>query len=167
MFYAFLKSKSPKHCSKNQILWKTAKMAKFHDFRAIFNTKYLTETWLTALFDPMSAGVSMVSRVGAKDVYKTLQRTLTYLRENILEPLSIIQSPKVYGWLQSQHPTQFLKDFPYKMAPTSRLKGGSTSKKVKIFKILIFAFSWLEAWVLIIFAWKKQFWKFQRCCMRF
>ena len=45
----------------------------------------------------------MVSRVDAQGVYKTFQRTLTYLRENILEPLSIIQSPKVYGWLQSDH----------------------------------------------------------------
>ena len=45
----------------------------------------------------------MITRVGAQDVYITLQRTLTYLRENILEPLSIIQSPKVYGWLQSDH----------------------------------------------------------------
>ena len=74
-------------------------MDKFHVFRAIFNTKYLTETWLTALFDPKSAGVSMVSRIGAWDVYKTLQRTLTYLGENILEPLSILKSPKVYGRL--------------------------------------------------------------------
>ena len=109
-------------------------MTKFHDFRAIFNTKCLTETWLTALFDPKNAGVSMVSRIDAWDVYKTLQRILTYLRENILEPLSILKSPKVYGWLQSQHPTQFLKDFPYKMAPTSRPKVGSTSKKNENFQ---------------------------------
>ena len=78
-------------------------MAKFHAFKEIFNTKYLTETWLTALFDPKSAGVSMVSRIGAWDVYKTLQRTLTYLREHILETLSIIKSSKVYGWPQSDH----------------------------------------------------------------
>ena len=69
----------------------------------------------------------MVTRVDAYDVYQTLQRTLTYPGENILEPISIIQSPKVYGWPQSQHSTEFLKDFPYNMAPTSRPKGGSTS----------------------------------------
>ena len=104
-------------------------MAKFHAFRAIINTKCLTETWLATLLDPMSAEVSMVTRVDAYDVYQTLQRTLTYHRENILEPLSIIHSPKVCGWPQSQHSTEFLKDFPYNMAPTSRPKGGSTSKK--------------------------------------
>ena len=50
---------------------------------------------------------------------------------------------------------------------SSTTKGDLYSKKVKICKILVFAFSWLEAWVLIIFAWKKQFWKFQMCFMRF
>ena len=55
---------------------------------------------------------------------------------NILEPLSIIQSPKVYGWPKSHHFTEFLKDFPYNMAPTSKPKGGSTSK-VKFFYLCI------------------------------
>ena len=40
-------------------------MAKFHAFRAIFYTKCLTETWLTALLDLMNAGVSVVTLVDA------------------------------------------------------------------------------------------------------
>ena len=38
-------------------------MAKFHAFTAIFSLKCLTEAWLTALWGPMRAGVSMVTRL--------------------------------------------------------------------------------------------------------
>ena len=78
---------------------------------------------------PILVEISIVVTRVVKPLTTKVYPTVTYLRENILEPLSIIQSPKVYGWPQNQHSTEFLKDSPYNMAPTSRPKGGSTSKK--------------------------------------
>ena len=83
----------------------------------------------------------------------------------IFESYMVISSLKVWIWA-------FQKQLFHSKRPKcasgklslSRGQAGSITQKLKIF---VFAICGLEWWVLIIFAWKKQFWKFKRCSPRF